>query len=650
MMTLSSLSLCRVAVISHELRIADIPHNVECHVQAMNEAMSNGAQIIVFPELSLTGYTCGDLFFQEQLIASAMHGICSIAEHVPSGVIVIAGVPIQHEGKLYNCAAVLEGGTIHALVPKTIIPNHHEFYEARWFVSGDELQEDSLIMLKDSSGNAIECLLQSHLLFKTGKIVFGIELCEDLWSMIPPSSLMAEQGAFIIANLSASNALVGKNEYRRSLVNMQSASTISAYLYASSGPSESTMDTVFSGHTMIAENGVMLAERNNLTFETNIIYADIDIDVLLHERRTLSRTQASHAMAFTVFELPLLRDVDVDILYRMIDPMPFIPTVNAQERFNEILNIQAMGLAGRLRRTGMTSMIVGLSGGLDSTLALIVCLETCAILNIDPSNVIAITMPGPGTSEHTFSNAQLLAKTSGVTLREIPIHDSVALHLREIGHSEHDHSIVYENAQARERTQILMDCANQYSGLVIGTGDMSELALGWCTYNGDHMSMYGVNAGVPKTLVRHLVEFYADNHPNEHMSSILHAIVDTPVSPELMPLTHKGEIAQKTEDIIGPYVLHDFFLYYMMRHGFGPRKIIMLCHHAWKEDYTLQQIAEHLRFFYQRFFSQQFKRSSMPDGVKVGSIALSPRADWRMPSDAYARIWIEEIDAFLSEH
>lgn len=649
MMTLSSLSLCRVAVISHELRVADIQHNVECHVKAMQEAMNKGSQIIVFPELSLTGYTCGDLFFQEQLITSSMHGLCSIAEHVPSGVIVIAGVPIQHEGKLYNCAAVLEGGTIHALVPKTIIPNHHEFYEARWFVSGDELHEDSLIMLTDASGNAIECLLQSHLLFKSGKIVFGIELCEDLWSMIPPSSLMAEQGAFIIANLSASNALVGKKEYRKSLVNMQSASTISAYLYASSGPSESTMDTVFSGHTMIAENGVMLAEGLAHSFETTIIYADIDIDVLLHERRTLSRTQASHAMAFTVFELPLLRDAMIDVLYRDIDSMPFIPQEHAQDRFQEILHIQAMGLAGRLRRTGMTSMIVGLSGGLDSTLALIVCLETCSILNIDPAQIIAITMPGPGTSEHTLSNARLLANASGVTLKEIPIHDAVALHLRDIGHAETDHSIVFENAQARERTQILMDCANQYAGLVIGTGDMSELALGWCTYNGDHMSMYGVNAGVPKTLVKHLVDFYASKHPNEHMSAILRGIVDTPVSPELLPLSQKGEIAQKTEDIIGPYVLHDFFLYYMMRHGFGPRKIIMLCYYAWKHEYTLQQIAGHLRFFYQRFFTQQFKRSSMPDGVKVGSIALSPRADWRMPSDAHARIWIEEIDAFLSE-
>ena len=647
-MTLSSLSLCRIAVISHDLRIADIPYNVERHIHAMREAISNGAQMIVFPELSTTGYTCADLFFQEELISSAMKGVCSIAEQVPAGVIVIVGVPIHHEGKLYNCAAVLEGGTIHALVPKTIIPNHHEFYEARWFVSGDELQEDSLIILNDASGNSIECLLQSHLLFRTGKVVFGIELCEDLWSMIPPSSLMAEQGAFIILNLSASNALVGKEAYRTSLVAMQSASTISAYAYASAGPSESTMDTVFSGHIMIAENGVIIAEDASLSFETKIKYADIDIDVLLHERRTLSRTQASHAMAFTVFELPLLRDVEVDVLHRVIDPMPFIPTKDANDRFHEILQIQAMGLAGRLRKTGITSMIVGLSGGLDSTLALIVCLEACSILNIDKSNVIAITMPGPGTSDKTLENARLLANTAKTTFREIPIYDAVYQHLRDIGHAEQDHSIVFENAQARERTHILMDCANQHGGLVIGTGDMSELALGWCTYNGDHMSMYGVNSGVPKTLVKHLVEYYADSHEDEHMSKVLRAILETPVSPELLPLSDKGEIVQKTEDIIGPYVLHDFFLYQMMRHGFGPRKIIALAYQAWKHEYSKKEIAGYLRLFYQRFFSQQFKRSSMPDGVKVGSIALSPRADWRMPSDAQARIWIDEIDAFLS--
>jgi len=649
MMKLSSLSYCRVAVITHELRIADVPFNVECHIQSMNEAINEGAHFIVFPELSLTGYTCADLFFQEQLISSSAKGLCEIAEHVPAGVITIVGVPIHHEGKLYNCAAVLEGGTVHALVPKTIIPNHHEFYEARWFVSGDELHEDTFTSLIDSSGNHIQCLLQSHVLFKTGNVVFGIELCEDLWSMIPPSSLMAEQGALLIANLSASNALVGKEEYRRSLVTMQSATTIGAYLYASSGPSESTMDTVFSGHSMIAENGVMIAEHSDLAFDTHILYADIDIDVLQHERRTLSRTQASHADPFTVFELPALRDAEIKSIHRNIEPMPFIPSENSTERFREILRIQAMGLAGRLRRTEMDTMVIGLSGGLDSTLALIVCLETCSLLNIDPSHIIAITMPGPGTSEQTLKNAKALAAASHVTLREIPIHDSVALHLRDINHSVEDLSIVFENAQARERTQILMDCANQLQGLVIGTGDMSELALGWCTYNGDQMSMYGVNSGVPKTLVKHLVEFYANNSQSALLKDVLHSIVATPVSPELLPLSQQGEIAQKTEDILGPYVLHDFFLYYMMRHGFGPSKIIMLAYHSWKHEYSIEDIAKHLRTFYRRFFSQQFKRSSMPDGVKVGSVALSPRADWRMPSDAHARIWIESINAFLNE-
>jgi NAD+ synthase (glutamine-hydrolysing) len=645
----SVLSLCRVAVISHDVKLANIPANVESHTIAISQAIQNGAQFIVFPELSLTGYTCSDLFYQDYLLQSAEKALCDLAECIPSGIIVIVGTPIQFEGKLYNCAAVLEGGNVHALVPKTIIPNHHEFYEARWFVSGDELPVGSVISLQGNSGKVMECPMQSRIIFRSGKLSFGIELCEDLWSMIPPSSLLARQGALLIANLSASNALVGKEEYRRSLVVMQSASTISAYCYASAGPSESTMDTVFSGHCMIAENGVMLAEDVSLSFNTKIIYSDIDLDALLYERRTLSRTQAGIADIFDTYELPPLHEVEFKELKRNIDPMPFVPSnpQTASKRCQEILTIQAMGLAGRLRRTGMKSMIIGLSGGLDSTLALIVCLETCSILNLDPSNIIAITMPGPGTTDLTFENTKLLALECGITFREIPIHEAVSLHLKDIGHSEDDHSVIYENAQARERTQILMDCAHQYAGLVIGTGDMSELALGWCTYNGDHMSMYGVNAGVPKTLVKSLVGYYA-SISKEPLQRILNSILQTPVSPELLP-PKEGAITQRTEDILGPYVLHDFFLYHMMRHGSGPRKILIYAHHVWKHEFTIDEIALHLRTFYTRFFSQQFKRSAMPDSVKVGSIALSPRADWRMPSDAYANIWIAEIDSFLQE-
>jgi NAD+ synthase (glutamine-hydrolysing) len=643
------LSLCRVAVISHELKVANIPYNLSVHSASVNEAIQHGAQFIVFPELSLTGYTCGDLFYQDQLLHSASHALCELAEQIPSGVIVIIGIPIQHDGKLYNCAAVLEGGMVHALVPKTVIPNHHEFYEARWFASGDDLPNGAMKTLYARNGKAMECSLQSKLLFKTGALTFGIELCEDLWSMIPPSSLLAQQGALLIANLSASNALVGKEEYRRSLVKMHSASTISAYCYASAGPSESTMDTVFSGHCMIAENGVLLAENAELGFETKIVYSDIDIDALLYERRTLSRTQIQATELFDIYELPSLHQAEWNEILRMIDPMPFVPSdaETAEKRCREILRIQAMGLAGRLRRTGMKSMIIGLSGGLDSTLALIVCLDTCSILGIDPSNIIAITMPGPGTSEKTLSQTKQLADECGITLREIPIHDVVSLHLRDIGHPENDHSVIYENAQARERTQILMDCAHQHAGLVIGTGDMSELALGWCTYNGDHMSMYGVNAGVPKTLVKSLVGYYA-SISTEKLQSILRSILETPVSPELLP-PKDGHIAQKTEDIIGPYVLHDFFLYHMLRHGFGPKKQLLYAHHAWKHEYSIHEIAQCLRTYYSRFFSQQFKRSSMPDAVKVGSMALSPRADWRMPSDAYADIWIAEIDEFLQQ-
>lgn len=642
-------SLCRVAVISHDVKVANITANVENHKSAISQALQNGAQFIVFPELSLTGYTCSDLFYQDHLLQSAETALCELAESIPSGIIVIVGTPIQFEGKLYNCAAVLEGGNVHALVPKTIIPNHHEFYEARWFVSGDELPEGAMIALETTNGKLMECPLQSRIIFKSGKLSFGIELCEDLWSMIPPSSLLARHGALLIANLSASNAVVGKEEYRRSLVLMQSASTISAYCYASAGPTESTMDTVFSGHCMIAENGVMLAEDSSLSFNTKIVYSDIDIDAMLFERRTLSRTQADISDIFDVYELPPLHESAFQELKRYIDPMPFVPSnvETASKRCQEILNIQAMGLAGRLRRIGMKSMIIGLSGGLDSTLALIVCMETCSILNIDPSNIIAITMPGPGTTDLTFANTKQLAIECGITLREIPIHEAVSLHLKDIGHPEDDHSVIYENAQARERTQILMDCAHQHTGLVIGTGDMSELALGWCTYNGDHMSMYGVNAGVPKTLVKSLVGYYA-SISKEPLQSILNSILETPVSPELLP-PKEGAITQRTEDILGPYVLHDFFLYHMMRYGSGPRKIIFYAYHAWKHEYSMDEIARHLRTFYIRFFSQQFKRSAMPDSVKVGSIALSPRADWRMPSDAYADIWIAEIDSFLQD-
>ena len=649
-MKASSLSLCRVAVISHELRIANITYNLESHRKAIQETLEHGAQFIVFPELSLTGYTCSDLFYQDQLLQSSEHALCELAAEIPSGIIAIVGVPIQFEGKLFNCAAVLEGGMVHALVPKTIIPNHHEYYEARWFVSGDILPNGTMKTMQGKDGKVMECPLQSRIIFKSGIVSFGIELCEDLWSMIPPSSHLAEQGALLIANLSASNALVGKEEYRRSLIVMQSASTISAYCYASAGPSESTMDTVFSGHCMIAENGVILSENVALSFNSKIIYADIDIEALLFERRTLSRTQSRLSEQYDIYELPPLHEGEIKELFRVIDPMPFVPSnpETASKRCQEILNIQAMGLAGRLRRTGMKSMIIGLSGGLDSTLALIVCLETCSILNLDPSNIIAITMPGPGTTDFTFSNTKKLAMECGITLREIPIHEAVSLHLKDIGHPEDDHSVIFENAQARERTQILMDCAHQYAGLVIGTGDMSELALGWCTYNGDHMSMYGVNAGVPKTLVKSLVAYYA-SISSVSLSEILRSILDTPVSPELLP-PKSGEIAQKTEDILGPYVLHDFFLYHMMRHGSGPRKILFYAHQAWKNDYSMSEIAHHLRTFYSRFFSQQFKRSAMPDSVKIGSIALSPRADWRMPSDAYADIWIAEIDSFMHEY
>ena len=649
-MKLSSLSYIRTAVVSPILRIADIPYNVQQHKQIIKEAIEKGVQFLVFPELSITGYTCGDLFFQKSLLQSAEKALIELASCVPSGVYVIVGAPLRFNSKLYNCGVILEGGTIHYAVPKTYLPNYAEFYEERWFASSLELAySDNEISLNNE-----EMIIGFGVgnIFKAGNISFAIEICEDVWSANPPSTNYAANGAVLIANLSASNETVGKADYRRSLVSAHSASTITAYCYASAGACESTTDTVFSGHGIIAENGKILNETDRFTFNSQIAIADIDIDLLQHERVKTSTFGKGNYQECQHIELPAILDREVNALHRQLHKFPFIPirTSDIDKRYSEILEIQSTALAGRLKHIGLNSVVIGVSGGLDSTLALIACCKAFDKLSLDKKSIIAVTMPGFGTTHRTKNNAITLVDSLGLTLRTIPISQAVLQHFSDISHSPDDLSIVYENSQARERTQILMDIAHQHKAIVVGTGDMSELALGWCTYNGDHMSMYAINAGIPKTLVKSVIEWYASKESNEVLKEILFDIVHTPVSPELLPYDGAGEIMQKTEDIIGPYILHDFFLYYMLRFGFSPTKIITIAQYTFADKYSVQEICTWLIIFYKRFFSQQFKRSCMPDSVKVGSVSLSPRTDLRMPSDAHAHIWIQEIEDFLKHH
>ena len=627
----------KVAAVTPKIKVADTKYNAELILDMMKESTRQGAKIVVFPELCLTGYTCQDLFLQERLLQGAKDALMKLVKESASlDAIFFVGLPFEILGKLYNLAAVFSHGEVLGLVPKSYLPNYNEFYEARHFVFGAELATE--VVLPDGS-----CVpADRDLLFvceQMPKLRIGVELCEDLWTPNPPSISHALAGASVLVNLSASNELTGKDSYRRELVSGQSARLLAAYIYASAGEGESTQDLVFSGHNIIAENGQILAESKR--FGHGILYSEIDVERLCAQRRRMT-TFVTEDQTHT--EILFSLKIEETKLTRFIDPAPFVPTdrQNREKRCDEILMIQAMGLKKRLEHTGANA-VVGISGGLDSTLALLVTVRAFDLCGRDHKGITAVTMPGFGTTDRTYDNAVKLIQSLGAEFVEVDICQAVNVHFSDIGQDPSVHDVTYENSQARERTQILMDIANKKNALVIGTGDLSELALGWATYNGDHMSMYAVNASVPKTLVRHLVRYYADTCEDKQLSDTLYDVLDTPVSPELLP-PEDGKISQKTEDLVGPYELHDFFLYYMLRQGFSPAKIYRLAKIAFAGTYEDAFILKWLKTFCRRFFAQQFKRSCLPDGPKVGSVAVSPRGDLRMPSDACATLWMEELN------
>ncbi len=630
------------------VKVADCQYNTDQIKQLIIQAEQKGIEIVCFPELCITGYTCQDLFGQRQLLDDAEISLISLMEFTRNyDIICIVGLPLPYCGSLLNCAAILQKGKILGIVPKTYLPNYNEFYEKRWFTSAADIREGSIWCC----GQQIP--LVHNQLFHTPTCVFGVEICEDVWAPNPPSTTLSLLGADVIFNLSASNDCVGKHDYLKNLISQQSARCIAGYVYSGCGFGESTQDVVFSGKAMIYENGSLLAEGLRHQFAQQLVVSDIDVDRIRTERRN-NTTFA--ACAATVKDLiPHIVDSDMIIshdlpLDRVIDPHPFVPKGSTlDERCQEIFDIQVEGLAKRIVHTNAETVTLGISGGLDSTLALLVCERTFKKLGRDLRGIVGITMPGFGTTDRTYTNAVELMKNMGITIREIDIQDACKIHFRDLGHDINKHDVTYENGQARERTQILMDAANQMNGFVVGTGDLSELALGWATYNGDHMSMYGVNVSVPKTLVKHLVAWVANNYADDSTRSILLDIVDTPISPELIPADENGEISQKTEDLVGPYELHDFFLYYTLRWGFRPDKIYYLAQKAFSRDnlafehgiYDDETIHKWLHTFFRRFFAQQFKRSCLPDGPKVGSCSLSPRGDWRMPSDASSSAWLK---------
>ena len=609
----------------------------------MRQASEKGVQIIAFPELSVTGYTCLDLFAQQTLLDGAEEELLQLVSNTADlDILTIVGVPLRTENRLINAAVVFQKGAIRGVVPKTYLPNYKEFQEQRWFTSATELRESTISIGEE------EYPMGSHLLFRSGRLTAGIEICEDLWVPVPPSSLLAMEGANIIFNLSASNELIGKHAYLRSLICQQSARCMAGYVYASSGFGESSTDLVFAGNGIIAENGNLLAESPRFTMEEQLVISEIDIETLQNDRQV--NTSFMYGTSGLPKEKAQVVDFQVRIpdgfsLTRPVDPHPFTPSGEAlKERCEEIFHIQVAGLAKRLVHAHAQTAVVGISGGLDSTLALLVTVMTFDVLKMPRGQIIGITMPGFGTTDRTYTNACDLIRSLGVTLKEIPIKEACLQHFRDIDHDPSVHDVTYENSQARERTQLLMDVANQKNGLVIGTGDLSELALGWATYNGDHMSMYGVNGSIPKTLVKYLVEWVANHKVDDASRLTLLDIVDTPISPELIPADENGNIKQKTEDLVGPYELHDFFLYHFLRFGSHPSKIYFLAQKAFAGIYDNATVKKWLYTFFRRFFQQQFKRSCLPDGPKVGSVSLSPRGDWRMPSDAVSRLWLEEIE------
>ena len=630
--------LIKVAAAVPAVKVADVDYNVQQIESLIAQAEGKGVEVMVLPELCLTGYTCQDLFREQLLLDKAEEGLLVLLDFTRKlDVISVIGMPVVINGLLYNCAVVIQRGAILGVVPKTYLPNYGEFYEKRWFASAQDLNPTEVYL----AGSPLTVSAEPVLFVTSDGVKFGVEICEDVWAPIPPSNNLALAGADIILNLSASDELIGKHQYLRGLLAQQSARTISGYVYASSGFGESTQDVVYGGNAMIFENGYLLKEGERFSFQPQIQVMQIDVEKLRMERRqntTFINAQRHSNARLVTAKLTSPRDFE---MIREVDPHPFIPKEgDMQSACEEILNIQVSGLAKRMYHIGATKAVIGISGGLDSTLALLVTVKTFDKMGLDRRGIIGITMPGFGTTDRTYNNALALMKTLGVTIREISIAKAVKQHFEDIGHDIKHHDITYENSQARERTQILMDVANQENGLVIGTGDLSELALGWATYNGDHMSMYGVNAGVPKTLIRYLVSFVA----GEMATDILLDIIDTPISPELIPADEKGRIKQKTEDLVGPYELHDFFLYYMLRFGFRPAKIFIMARHAFAGVYDDAVIKKWLTTFCRRFFAQQFKRSCLPDGPKVGSVSLSPRGDWRMPSDAVSTVWLKECE------
>ncbi len=628
----------KVAAVTPDIRVADVAYNKDQIISKLMEAAKEGAKVIVFPELCVTGYTCSDLFLQDVLLREARAAIVKIAEATKTvDALVFVGAPLCVDGELYNVAVAMNRGKILGFTTKTFLPNYGEFYEMRQFRRGPEVA-------RTISFEGQEIPFGPKLLFTSRNmeaLVVAAEICEDVWSPIPPSIEAAREGATVIVNCSASDETIGKASYRESLIEGQSARLICGYIYANAGEGESTTDLVFGGHNIIAENGSTLAESKRFVNET--IYTELDVNRILSERR--KNTTFLTSKERNLMRIPFDIEIEDTKLTRFVSSRPFVPSVlsEREKRCEEILTIQAMGLKKRLAHTHAKSAVVGISGGLDSTLALLVMAKAFDALGMDRSGMVAVTMPCFGTTDRTYQNACKMSKKLGATLREIPIKDAVNQHFKDIGHDPKEHSVTYENGQARERTQVLMDVANQTGGLVIGTGDMSELALGWATYNGDHMSMYGVNASVPKTLVRHLVHYYADTCGDLELKEVLYDVLDTPVSPELLP-PKDGKIAQKTEDLVGPYELHDFFLYYFLRFGYEPAKIYRLAQYAFASEYGDEIIYKWLSTFCRRFFTQQFKRSCLPDGPKVGTVALSPRGDWRMPSDACVASWLKDLE------
>lgn len=629
----------RVAASVPELKVANVEFNTKEVIKEIKSLDKEGVQIVTFPELCLTGYTCADLFSQDILISKSKEAIKNVMDGTKSlDIISIIGAPIVCDNQLFNCAVVINKGEILGIVPKTYIPNYGEFYEKRWFSTSNTLTSRNIKMFGCDVPIGIDLIFRDT---EDSKFTFGIEVCEDLWSPKAPSVEAALNGATMIFNLSASNEVIGKYGYRKNLINMQSAKNVCAYIYSSSGVNESTTDLVFSGYAEIAENGSTLVENNRFDFETNHIISDVDIQRLMNSRiRDISFMGIGAASNYRVIDIDL-KDNNTDLL-RDYDAYPFVPSNEAKraERCNEIINIQACGLAKRIKHTGMKKCVIGISGGLDSTLAFLVVIEAYRKLGISFDNLIGVTMPGFGTTGRTYNNALTLMKNYGVTMREVSIKEASLQHFKDIGLDPEDRSVTYENTQARERTQILMDIANKEGGLVIGTGDLSELALGWCTYNGDHMSMYAVNTSIPKTLVRYLVRYFADIEPNEECKKTILDILDTPISPELLPPSKDGKIEQQTESVVGPYILHDFFLYHFMRYGASPEKIRYIANKTFDGMYDSETIDKWLKFFIKRFFNQQFKRSCLPDGPKVGTISVSPRGDLRMPSDADSSSWL----------